>query len=216
MLEHNHITVSLAPTERCCGMPKLELGDLRAVEKSMRANIPALASMVAKGCDIIAPVPSCALMLRQEWPLLFPDDAEVQRVAAAVFDPFEYLMERHRAGRLNTEFKQSLGTVAYHAACHQRVQKIGMQTRACLQLAPDTEVTVIERCSGHNGTYGVKEQSYPAAKKIGRPVVNKIKQAAVDHYGSDCPMAGRFIEHGMADGSATAHPVSLLRRAYSI
>ena len=216
VLEHNNITVSLAPTEQCCGMPKMELGDLRAVEKSMRANIPALASMVAKGCDIIAPVPSCALMLRQEWPLLFPDDAEVQRVAAAVFDPFEYLMERHRAGRLNTEFKQSLGKVAYHAACHQRVQKIGMQTRACLQLAPDTEVTVIERCSGHNGTYGVKEQSYPAAKKIGRPVVNKIKQAAVDHYGSDCPMAGRFIEHGMADGSATAHPVSLLRRAYSI
>jgi len=120
VLEHNNITVSLAPTEQCCGMPKMELGDLRAVEKSMRANIPELASMVAKGCDIIAPVPSCALMLRQEWPLLFPDDAEVQRVAAAVFDPFEYLM------------------------------------------------------------------------------------------------AGRFIEHGMADGSATAHPVSLLRRAYSI
>jgi len=216
VLEHNGVAVALAPTEQCCGMPNMELGDLRAVEKSMRANIPGLAKMVADGCDIIAPVPSCALMLRQEWPLLFPEDADVQRVAAAVFDPFEYLMARHREGRLNTDFKTPLGKVAYHAACHQRVQKIGMQTRACLQLVPGTEVTVIERCSGHNGTYGVKNKSYLSAKKIGRPVVNKIKQAAPDHYASDCPMAGRFIEHGMADGSATTHPVSLLRRAYSI
>jgi len=216
VLAHNNITVTLAATEQCCGMPKMELGDLDAVEKSMRANIPALAKLVADGWDVIAPVPSCALMLRQEWPLLFPHDGDVKRVAEAVFDPFEYLMERHRAGALNTDFKAPLGKVAYHAACHQRVQKIGMQTRACLQLVPGTEVTVIERCSGHDGTYGVKDKSYAAAKKIGRPVVNKIKQAEADHYGSDCPMAGRFIEHGMADGSATSHPVSLLRRAYSI
>lgn len=216
VLEHNNIAVALAPTEQCCGMPKMELGDLRAVEKSMRANIPGLAKMVADGWDIIAPVPSCALMLRQEWPLLFPHDADVRRVADAVFDPFEYLFARHQAGQLNTDFKRPLGKVAYHAACHQRVQKIGMQTRACLQLVPGTEVTVIERCSGHDGTYGVKHKSYPSAAKIGRPVVNKIKQAEADHYGSDCPMAGRFIEHGMADGSATTHPIALLRRAYSI
>jgi len=216
VLEHNGIAVTLAGKERCCGMPKMELGDLEAVEKSKQANIPGLAEKVEQGWDIIAPVPSCALMLRQEWPLLFADDPAVRRVADAVFDPFEYLMERHREGLLNTAFKESLGKVAYHAACHQRVQKIGMQTRQCLQLVPGTEVTVIERCSGHNGTYGVKHKSYPSAVKIGRPVVSKIKQAEVDHYGSDCPMAGRFIEHGMADGSATAHPVSLLRRAYAI
>ena len=216
VLRHNDIAVTLPDSEQCCGMPKLELGDLRAVEKAKEANIPALAQKVAEGWDIIAPVPSCVLMLRQEWPLLFPDEEEVQRVAAAVFDPFEYLMERHRDGLLNTEFKQPLGRVAYHAACHQRVQKIGPQTRRCLELVPDTEVITIERCSGHDGTYGVKSRSYKSAVKILRPVVNRVRQAEVDHYGSDCPMAGRFIQHGMADHSKTAHPVSLLRAAYSI
>ncbi len=216
VLRHNHIETTLIAKERCCGMPKLELGDLPAVEKAKRANLPQLAKMVDQGWDIIAPVPSCVLMLRQEWPLLFAEDATVRRVAAALFDPFEYLMERHHAGLLNTDFPKSLGKVAYHAACHQRVQKIGPQTRQCLQLVPDTEVVTIERCSGHNGTYGVKSQFYESAMKIGRPVVSKVKQIEADHYGSDCPMAGRFIEHGKADGSRTEHPISLLRCAYEI
>ena len=216
VLEHNQITVTLVPREQCCGMPKLELGDLKAVEKAKQANIPVLAKMVGQGWDIIAPVPSCVLMLRQELPLMFDRDEAVQTVASAVFDPFEYLMERHHEGLLNTAFKKSLGKVAYHAACHQRVQKIGMKTKQCLQLVPDTKVVTIERCSGHNGTYGVKRKFYQTAVRILRPVVNKVRQSGADHYGSDCPMAGRFIEHGMADGSKTGHPISLLRRAYKI
>lgn len=216
VLAHNRIQVRLVAQERCCGMPKLELGDLPAVEKAKQANIPALAELVKQGWAIIAPVPSCVLMLRQELPLLFPHDEAVQQVAKAVFDPFEYLMRRHRAGLLNTAFKKSLGKVAYHVACHQRVQKIGLQTKHCLQLAPHTEVVAIERCSGHNGTYGIKSKFYEKARKIARPVVHKVKQANADHYGSDCPMAGRFIEHGMADDSKTEHPISLLRIAYGI
>ena len=165
VLEHNQIEVTLVPREQCCGMPKLELGDLKAVEKAKQANIPVLAKMVGQGWDIIAPVPSCVLMLRQELPLMFDRDEAVQTVASAVFDPFEYLMERHHEGLLNTAFKKSLGKVAYHAACHQRVQKIGMKTKQCLQLVPDTEVITIERCSGHNGTYGVKRKFYQTASQ---------------------------------------------------
>ena len=216
VLEHNQVAVALADTERCCGMPKMELGDLQAVEKAKQANIPGLAKMAEQGWSIIAPVPSCVLMLRQELPLLFPEDEAVKKVAAAVADPFEYLMRLHREGRLNTDFPKSLGKVVYHAACHQRVQKIGTQTKQCLQLVPDTEVVTIERCSGHDGTYGVKDKFYKTAGKIARPVVKKVAQAEADHYGSDCPMAGRFIQHGMADGSQTEHPVSLLRGAYGI
>lgn len=216
VLEHNRIPVELVDREQCCGMPKLELGDLKAVERSKQANIPMLAEMVDRGWDIIAPVPSCVLMLRQEWPLLFPEDEAVRKVAEAVFDPFEYLMLRHRDGLLNTDFKKPLGKVAYHVACHQRVQKIGQQTKRCLQLVPDTEVVAIERCSGHDGTYGVKSKFHEAAAKIARPVVNRVAQAEADHYGSDCPMAGRFIEHIAGDGSKTEHPISLLRSAYSI
>ncbi len=216
VFEHNGIPVTLAEKEQCCGMPKLELGNLEAVALAKEANIPVLAKLVDEGWDIVAPVPSCALMFKQELPLMFPDDADVQKVAHAIHDPFEYLMLRHKEGKLNIDFKQPLGKVAYHAACHQRVQNIGRKTLELLSLIPDTEVQIIERCSGHDGTYAVKKEFYEGAMKIVRPVVNQVKKFEADHYGSDCPMAGHHIEHGMADGSRTEHPISLLRKAYGI
>jgi Fe-S oxidoreductase len=216
VLEHNGIPVTLAEKEQCCGMPKLELGDLDAVERAKNANIPVLAKLVDEGWDIMAPVPSCVLMFKQELPLMFPDDPDVLKVRDAIFDPFEYLALRHKEGKLRTDFKTPLGKVAYHVACHQRVQNIGMKTRDVLSLVPDTEITAIERCSGHDGTYAVKNEYHEISMKIVRPVVNRVKQVEADHYGSDCPMAGRHIEHGLADGRATEHPISLLRKAYGI
>ena len=216
VFEHNGIPVTLAEKEQCCGMPKLELGDLESVEAAKNANIPVLAKLVDEGWDIVAPVPSCALMFKQELPLMFPDDAQVQKVKQAMYDPFEYLMLRHKEGKLNTEFKQPLGKIAYHVACHLRVQNIGMKTRDLLQMVQDTEVMPIERCSGHDGTYAVKKEYHDISMKIARPVVNKVKQAEADHYSSDCPMAGHQIENGLKDGSKPEHPMSLLRQAYGI
>jgi len=216
VFEHNGIPVTTVPKERCCGMPKLELGDLESVEKAKEANIPVLARLVDEGFDIVAPVPSCVLMYKQELPLMFPDDADVQKVKNAIYDPFEYLMLRHKEGWLKTDFKMPLGKVAYHVACHQRVQNIGMKTRDVLQLVPDTEVVPIERCSGHDGTYAVKKEFHDISMKIGRPVVNKVRQAEPDHYTSDCPMAGHQIENGLKDGSRPEHPLTLLRKAYGI
>ena len=149
---------------------------------------------------------------------MFPEDADVAKVKAAFFDPFEYLMLRHKAGLIKTDFKSSLGKVAYHVACHQRVQNIGMKTRDFLQLIDGTEVTAIERCSGHDGTYAVKSETYAKAMKIARPVVNRVKQAEADTFGSDCPMAGRLIAHGMEDdpNAESQHPLTMVRRAYGV
>jgi len=216
VFQHNDIPVTIAGQERCCGMPKLELGDLEAVEAAKNANVQALMPLVEDGWDIVAPVPSCVLMFKQELPLIFPEDAQVQRLRAAIFDPFEYLMLRHKEGKLRTDFKNELGKVAYHVACHQRVQNLGMKTREALELVPGTEVVPIERCSGHDGTYAVKRDFFDAATKIGRPVVSKIKQINPDHYGSDCPMAGHHLANGLRDGRAPEHPISLLRKAYGI
>ena len=216
VFEHNNIPVMLAQKTHCCGMPKLELGDLDAVTAAKDTNIAILAQLVDDGWDIVTPIPSCTLMFKQELPLMFPEDAEVQKVKNATFDPFEYLMLRHKDDKLNTDFKNSLGKVAYHVACHQRVQNIGMKTRDLLQLVHDTEVVPIERCSGHDGTYTVKSEFHDTAMKICRPVVNKVKQAEPDHYTSDCAMAAHHIESGLADGSQPEHPISLFRRAYGI
>jgi Fe-S oxidoreductase len=216
VFEHNGIAVRLAEKERCCGMPKLELGDFASVQAAKEANIPVLAKLVDEGWDLTALIPSCVLMFKQELPLLFPDDAEVLKVKAAFFDPFEYLMLRHKEGLLRTDFRQPLGKIAYHAACHQRVQNIGPKTKEVLLLVPGTEVDSIERCSGHDGTYAVKKEFHQFAMKIVKPVVARVNQAAADHYGSDCAMAGHHIGHALADGRAPEHPISLLRRAYGI
>lgn len=215
VLTHNGVEVRILKDAKCCGMPKLELGDLAKVAAMRDANTPVFLEAIDAGYDIIAPIPSCVLMYKQELPLLFPDDADVAKIKAAFFDPFEYLCLRLKAGVLKTEFSNSLGKVAYHVACHQRVQNIGPRTREILDLVPDTEVTAIERCSGHDGTYAVKSETYEKAQKIARPVVNRVKQADADTFGSDCPMAGRMIQHGLDDGEAQ-HPISMVRRAYGI
>lgn len=193
VFQHNNIHIELVPKEQCCGMPKLELGDLDAVARAKEANIPVLAKLVDEGFDLIAPVPSCVLMYKQELPLMFPDDADVQKVKDAFYDPFEYLHLRHKKGEFNTEFTRSLDNISYHVACHLRVQNIGMKTRDILALVPDTTVHPQQRCSGHDGTYAVKEETYDKAVKIARPVVRKVNTLKSEHLSSDCPMAATHI-----------------------
>ncbi len=216
IFEHNGIEMTLLPRERCCGMPSFELGDLAAVAKLKEQNIPQLAQAVAGGYDLVAPIPSCVLMFKQELPLMYPQDADVERVGERMFDPFEYLMLRHKAGLLRTDFTGRLGKVSYHVPCHLRVQNLGLKTRDVLKLIPGTTVEVIERCSGHNGTYGVKKQFRAASVKIGRPVAQRVELAAADHYSSDCPMAAHQIESVLKEARAPEHPLRLLRFAYGI
>ena len=215
VFRHNGIAVQLADSEQCCGMPKLELGDLESVAKAKNANVPELAGWVEQGWDIIAPVPSCVLMFKQELPLMFPQDPQVQAVAKAFFDPFNYLYLRHKGGKLRIEFKQSLGRVSYHVPCHLRVQNIGLKTRDVLQLIPGTTVESIERCSGHDGTYGVKTEFRAASVKIATPVAEQVAASKADHFCSDCPMAGAQIA-GLANRDDQRHPIELLRQAYGI
>jgi Fe-S oxidoreductase len=216
VFEHNGIPVKIVSQEKCCGMPKLELGDLETVARHKETNIPALKQAIDEGYDIVAPIPSCVLMFKQELPLMFPEDAAVQQVKARIFDPFEYLMLRHKAGMLRTDFAAELGKVSYHVPCHLRVQNIGLKTRDVLNLVPNTAIDVIERCSGHNGTYAVKKEFRPASVKIGKPVMNRVEKASPDHYTSDCPMAGHQIQTGLKDPKEPTHPLKLLRQAYGI
>jgi len=216
VLEHNGIEVSLLSAERCCGMPRLEHGDLEAVARLKERNVPALLAAVEAGYDLLAPIPSCVLMFKQELPLMFPEDDAVRRIAARVFDPFEYLMLRHAAGRLRTDFKVPLGKVSYHVPCHLRVQNIGLKTRDLLRLIPGTSIDTIERCSGHNGSYGVKTRFRAASMRIGRPVVQRVASAGAEHYASDCPMAAQQIESGLERPKPPEHPLRLLRIAYGL
>ena len=217
VLAHNGVPTELVEKEACCGMPKLELGDLESVAQSKARNIPVLARLARTGCAILTPVPSCTLMFKQELPLMFPDDEDVKAVAKAVFDPFEYLVLRHKEGLLKTDFRNGLGRVSYHAPCHLRVQKIGLKTRELLEMIPGTQVTTVERCSGHDGTWGVKKEFFEQSMKIGTPVFRLMAEAEPDYVSSDCAIAARHIEQGMGvTTAARRHPISLVRLAYGI
>jgi Fe-S oxidoreductase len=217
VLDHNEIPYTIVEKEACCGMPKLELGDLQGVERLKAQNIPPLARLAHEGYAILTAVPSCTLMFKSELPLLFPEDLEVKAVSEAMFDPFEYFVLRHRDGLLKTDFKAGLGKVSYHIPCHSRVQNVGQKTREALQLVPGTTLNTVERCSGHDGTWGIKAEYYENSMKIGRPVFRQMADGDPDYISSDCPIAARHIEQGMGETKAQkSHPLSLLRKAYSI
>jgi Fe-S oxidoreductase len=217
ILAHNEIPAAIVAKEACCGMPKLELGDLDAVARLKEVNIPVLAQLARDGYAILTAIPSCTLMFKQELPLMFPDDADVKAVQAAMFDPFEYLVMRNKEGLLKTDFKNRLGKVSYHIPCHSRVQNVGQKTREMLALVPDTQLNVVERCSGHDGTWGVKSEFVAQSMKIGRPVFKQMAATDPDYISSDCPIAGRHIQQGMGDTRAQKeHPLALLRIAYGL
>jgi glycerol-3-phosphate dehydrogenase subunit C len=229
VLEHNGIAYEIVEKEKCCGMPKLELGDLESVNASKEANIPVLAKYAKAGYAIVTAVPSCTLMFKQEIPLMYPDEADVQLVKEAMWDPFEYLSARKKDGLLKTEFPKSLGKISYQMPCHGRVQNIGKKTEEILKLVPGTSVHTHERCSGHAGTFGVKKDYHEQAMKIGKPLFKKMAEhkdgGAPDVITSDCPLGGHHIAQGFennklydANGKVPPqkHPLTLVREAYGL
>jgi Fe-S oxidoreductase len=224
ILDHNDIPYVLVEKEKCCGMPKLELGDLESVNASKQANIPVLARYAKEGYAILAAVPSCALMFKQELPLMYPNDSDVQLVKDSMWDPFEYLMQRKRDNLLKTEFPVPLGNVSYQIPCHGRVQNIGKKTEEMLKMIPGSTINSIERCSGHAGTFGVKKATHQQAMKIGKPVFKAMATmkdgSKPDYISSDCPLGGHHIAQGFEVNALGTpelqHPLSLVAKAYGL
>ena len=219
ILGHNEIPYVVVEEEACCGMPKLELGDLQSVDALKKKNLPVLARLAKDGYAILTPVPSCTLMFKQELPLMYPQDADMAAVRDAMFDPFEYFVARKKDGLLKGDFKKQLGKVSYHIPCHSRVQNMGQKTREMLEAVPGTQVTTVERCAGHDGTWGVKAEYFDNSMKIGRPVFRQMNEPGPDYVSSDCPIAARHIMQGIgeqAKPAEKAHPLTLLRKAYDV
>ena len=222
VLAHNDIPYEIVNKEKCCGMPKLELGDLDGVAELASFNLPVLAKYARDGYAILTAIPSCTLMFKQEIPLLMPDNADAKAVQDAMWDPFEYLIARQKDGLLKTDFKAELGAVSYHIPCHSRVQNVGKKTEEMLKLVPGTTVNTVERCSGHAGTYGVKKEHHKTAMKIGKPVFRAMMSNAPKYISSDCQLSGHHIEQGIREGQfgdakpELAHPISLIAKAYGL
>ena len=207
----------------CCGMPHLEQGDIARVADSARKVAAALAPYVEQGYDIVALVPSCALMLKFEWPLIVPEDEAVARLARATFDISEYVVDIARKEGLAPGLEPLPGGVTLHLACHARAQAMGAKAAEMLRLLPEPDVAVIERCSGHGGSWGVLKENFDVALKVGKPVARQAMRNAKAFVASECPLAASHIQQGMVliegDGkppSATFHPIELFARAYGL
>lgn len=208
----------------CCGMPQLEQGDLAAVAESARKVAGELSAWIDKGYDVIALVPSCALMLKFEWPLLLPDDGNIAKLSQASFDITEYIVDISKKEGLAPGLSTLEGGVAVHFACHARAQNMGAKAAEMMRLIPDTDVSIIERCSGHGGSWGIKKDNFETALKVGRPAARQALESDKKHVVSECPLAGMHLGQGMerlADEDAVAyeiaaHPVVLFARAYGV
>jgi glycerol-3-phosphate dehydrogenase subunit C len=222
VLAHNGVATEIV-YPRCCGMPQLERGDVARVAEHAKSVSEALLPHVEKGYDVIALVPSCALMLKFEWPLILPDDDRVKQLAEATYDISEYVVEIAAREGLAPGLKPLQGGVALHIACHARAQNMGQKAAELLRLIPEPDVQVIERCSGHGGAWGVMEGNFDIALKVGRPVARQALQAGKAHIASECPLAADHIVQGMerlADGAAypkeSDHPIQLFAKAYGL
>jgi glycerol-3-phosphate dehydrogenase subunit C len=206
----------------CCGMPQFERGDIAKVAESARRIAAEMASWIDRGNAVIALTPSCALMLKFEWPLLLPEDPVVKKLSEATYDIAEYVVDIAKNEGLAEGLGALPGGVALHLACHARAQNMGAKAAEMLRLAPGAELTVIERCSGHGGSWGVMKQHFETALKIGRPAARQVANSGQQLVASECPLAGLHLLQGVErqdgenkpDTETAYHPIELFARAY--
>ncbi len=212
VLEKNGCEV-VVPAQRCCGMPFLESGDLESAKECRRDNVATLLPFVRAGYTIVSPGPTCSLTLKKEYPVIGPEE-EAKEVAGKTLDLCEYLMRRHAAGRLATDFQRSPGKIVYHVPCHLKVQDIGFKSRDLLQLIPGSEVVTVEKCTGHDGTWSMKTEYFPISMKFGRPVFDAVARENPDRVATDCALAGVQIRQGT--GKTPKHPIQIVAEAYGL
>ena len=223
VLRHNGVDTEVV-YPRCCAMPQLEQGDLERVAAHARQVAADLAPRLDQGFDVVALTPSCALMLKFEWPLLLPDEKAVARLAESTYDIAEYVVAIARKEGLAPGLGELPGGVGLHLACHARAQNIGAKAAEMLRLVPGVEVDVFERCSGHGGSWGVMRENFEVALKVGRVPARRARESAKAYLASECPLAGTHLLQAMArlpdDGSPVPerayHPIELFAKAYGL
>jgi glycerol-3-phosphate dehydrogenase subunit C len=207
----------------CCGMPQLEAGDLAEVASRAEKVAAELAPYIADGYDVVTLTASCGLMMKFEWPLILPENEAVRTLAGATDDICEYVVRLSKAHGIAPGLAPVAGGVTLHHACHARAQNMGAKSAEMLRLIPETKVDLVERCSGHGGTFGVMKATHDVAVKVGKPAARQVAQKGNETLCSDCPLAckhlGELVTVDLKDGAhppAQAHPIEILAAAYGL
>lgn len=211
--ERNAITCELPEGLVCCGMPWLDAGDVEKFRAGATRNAAVLARAIRDGKDVVVPQPTCAYVLKKEYPdFLGTDDAKL--VGEHTFDASEYLLARHREQPLDTNFTgTTYGRIMWHAACHYRAQQIGPKSKQLMELTGAT-VTMVERCSGIDGTWGLRAENLEMAKRVAKPLMDRVRESDADLVAGDCHLANNAVKQETQ--KAPSHPLHVLARAYGI
>ncbi|HEX5854977.1 MAG TPA: heterodisulfide reductase-related iron-sulfur binding cluster [Thermoanaerobaculia bacterium] len=222
VLEKNRVEVAVA-YPRCCGMPLFDVGDIAGADEARRAFVAAMKGWVDRGYTIVTPGPSCSLMIKKEYPWLerrreeagAPAAAgtDTQAVAKSTRDLLEFLAELKAKGLLALDFPNAPKSIAYHLPCHLKVQNIGYKSRDLLALT-GAAVTMVEKCSGHDGTWAMKREYFGESMKVGKKLFDGLAAARAEVIASDCALAGVQIHQGM--NVEVKHPIEVLRDAYGL
>lgn len=224
VLAHNGVEVKVE-YPMCCGMPQFESGLVQDVSKRAAEFAQKMRKYVDQGYEFVTPTASCTLMLKKEWPLLLPLDENVKLLSKKTYDLGEYVVLISKQHGLNKEGLTELPeSITLHHACHQRAQGAGFKSQEMLSMIPNVKISSIERCSGHGGSFGVRESGHESAMKVGKPVfrntIRNMKESgtflscnkksnptytpcsladsAAPHFvSSDCPLAMDHIKHGV-------------------
>ena len=218
VLEKNDVEVVVPEGQQCCGMPLFDLGDTHGMIQAAEANYRVLQPYLDAGYDVVVPTASCSLMVKREYPYLQPTK-EMTRLAERTFDVCEYLMRLKREGNLLLDFPTNPGRVAYQIPCHLRDQNIGFKSKEALELT-GAKVHLIEKCSGHDGTWGAKVEFFDLSMKIARKAVRVIEDEPFDVMASDCPLSALQLDQArgvpQASHARTLHPIQIIRNSYKI
>ena len=217
VLEKNGVRIAM-PDQSCCGMHSFDIGDTAGMEAAAKRMIDSLTTWVDQGYDVVIPAPSCSLMVKREYLHLVPG-AKAKQVAEHTYDVCEYLMKLKREGVLSMDFTERPGRVAYQVPCHLRDQNIGFKSKELMECA-GAQVEVIEKCSGHDGSWSAKTEFFPLSMKIAHKAVRLVEQMPADRVASDCPLAGLQLDQAGAaahvGGKSVQHPIQIVRDAYGL
>jgi glycerol-3-phosphate dehydrogenase subunit C len=192
------IEVKFAPF-KCCGAPMLDVGDVNKLKSNAEYNLKLIEDLKKQGYDIVSPIPTCTLMIREYKYVLGKD-------VPKIFDALEYLLKLKREGK--NEIKGKLEkTISYHPPCHLRYLGIGLPGVTLLRnLGAKVEI-VDKGCSGIDGGWGLR--NYDKAKIIGSKMMEAFKNSDAEIFMTECPLAG--LQIFKASNRKPLHPIQIIK-----
>lgn len=214
VMHHNGIPVHVPAGQVGTGLAMISAGDLAGARGIAEHNVRELGELAREGHTIVCTEPSAVLCLSHEYPRLI-DHPDVNLVAGQIVEAGAFLLNLHREGRLRTDFAPLDFDAAYHMPCHLKALGPLSPMRELLSLIPQLRVhTIEEGCSGMAGAWGLTRENFNSSIQIGRKLIHRMREGAVDFGTTECFSCKMQMEQGTT--TPTVHPLKLMALSYGL